>query len=173
MASVKNRRRNYLIDRRFQISFALRFCVLVVVSALITGGMVYLLSKETVTTAFIDSRLSIVTTADYLLPLLLISGLVSVVVVGMAAVVAVVYLSHRIAGPLFNISRVLKGIGEGDLSKQVTLRSTDEIQQLADVINQMIGELRQKVSLIKQEAEKIEEGEAKKAVKGALGRFNT
>jgi len=172
MTAGKNRRRNYLIDRRFQARFVLRFCALAVAGALITGIVLYLLSKDTVTTAFVNSRLSIVSTADYILPLIIGASLASVVVVGIATAIVVVFLSHRIAGPLFNIERSLKNIGEGDLSSEVTLRSDDQIRQLADITNQMRNDLKEKVLALKNEADKLGEGKGKESIKKVLDQFS-
>lgn len=50
-------------------------------------------------------------------------------------------VSHRIAGPLFNFRRVLKTVGEGDLTVRVTIRRHDYLREEADSINAMIAGL--------------------------------
>ncbi len=137
MVTQKDRRKNYFIKKEFQRKFILRFCGLVVLGSIISGIVLHLLSRGTVTTAFVNSRLSIVSTADYILPALVGSSLVAIFLIGIATAIVVMYHSHRIAGPLFKVERSAREIGAGDLTVKVKLRSTDEMAKLADCFNEM------------------------------------
>ena len=63
-----------------------------------------------------------------------------------------VLLSHRIAGPLYRFRTVLKAMAEGDLSVWVRLRPTDYLTQEADLLNETIAALRQKISGIEEQS---------------------
>jgi methyl-accepting chemotaxis protein len=52
-----------------------------------------------------------------------------------------VIVSHRIAGPLVGFRRVLKAVGEGDLSVRARIRRRDYLQKDAESINAMIAGL--------------------------------
>lgn len=149
MDREKNRRKNYFIKRDFQGRFILRFCGLVILGSVISGVILILFSQGSVTTAFVNSRLSIVSTADYILPCLVGSSLITIGLISIATAVVVMYLSHRIAGPLFRIERSARQIGAGDLTLNIKLRSTDEMKKLADCFNEMTGNLNQGLSKIK------------------------
>ena len=137
MIRQKNRRENYFIKKKFQNNFILKFCALVVLGSLISGIILYLFSRDTLTTAFVNSRLSIVSTANYILPALVASSLVTIFLIGIATAIVVMYHSHRIAGPLFKVERSARDIGAGDLTVKIKLRSTDEMAKLADCFNGM------------------------------------
>ena len=148
MRSKDNRRRNYFINKKFQTQFILRFCGLVLLGAVISGVALfsYVFVKDTVTTAFVNSRLSIITTADYILPVILGASIIAIVLVSIATAIVVMYLSHRIAGPLFRIEKDLSQISEGDLTLKIILRTNDEIKRLAENINQTNEKIRMKIS---------------------------
>ena len=152
MVTRDNRRRNYFIKKSFQTKFILRFCVLVVLGSVVSGVILYLLSGDTVTTAFVNSRLSIVSTADYILPVLIASSLVSIVLVSIATAFVVMYLSHRIAGPLFRIEKDAKEIGSGNLALKIRLRTTDEIARMADSLNEMTENVRKNLLEVKSQS---------------------
>ncbi len=95
MSNVINRRKDYFIKKKFQGRFMFKFCTLVVLGAVITGVFLYILSNDTVTTAFVNSRLSIIKTSDYILPILIGSSLISIVLIGIATALVIMYLSHR------------------------------------------------------------------------------
>ena len=59
-----------------------------------------------------------------------------------------VLLTHRIAGPLYRFRSVLRAVAEGDLSVLVRIRPTDYLTREADLLNEMIAALRQKISSV-------------------------
>ena len=153
-----NRRKNYFIKKKFQGDFIFKFCALVVLGLVISGFILYRFSRGTVTTTFVDSRLSIVSTADYILPGLLASSLITIILISIAAALVVMYLSHRIAGPLFRFEKSTQEIGKGDLTLKIKLRSTDEIAKLADCFNEMLDNLKQHLLEIKKKSEDLTAG---------------
>jgi methyl-accepting chemotaxis protein len=67
-----------------------------------------------------------------------------VLLVPILAVVGVIF-SHRVAGPLVNIERTLRAIGDGDLSRRVVLREKDELRALEMSVNEMAAGLSDKL----------------------------
>ena len=53
-----------------------------------------------------------------------------------------IVFSHRVAGPLPKIYRLLKDIGQGDFDQKLILRKNDELKELADAINEMTTNLK-------------------------------
>jgi len=151
METRKDMRRNYFIKKDFQSKFILKFLGLVLGGTAVLGGMLfaYLHFRGAMTTAFVDSRLSIVTTADYVLPSLIGSAIISIILVSLATAVTVLFLSHRIAGPLFRMEKSIDEIEEGNLVITTKLRATDEIQKMAEGLNDMAESLRSHAEEVK------------------------
>ncbi|MFC1590500.1 HAMP domain-containing protein [Candidatus Omnitrophota bacterium] len=74
--------------------------------------------------------------------------LMSLVLVSPFVCLIGLFLSHRIAGPLFRIERSLGEIGKGDYTKRIVLRKKDELKSLAESINGLLE--RQKHNLIEE-----------------------
>jgi methyl-accepting chemotaxis protein len=135
------RRRNYLIDREFQIRFLTRNLLAVVAMALIVAFTVY----YTTWARIMDEFYNLPRVAAQFAPLftsvnqtLLLVLLVFLVLAGVASIFA----SHSIAGPIYRFEKVLQSLGQGDLSLKVGLRHTDEFRHLADAFNDTIVHLR-------------------------------
>src|SRR5262245_65290033 len=62
--------------------------------------------------------------------------------VAMLAVLAGVLFAHQITRPVTQVVRVAERVGQGDLSKLVTVASRDEIGQLAATFNDTVVRLR-------------------------------
>jgi methyl-accepting chemotaxis protein len=56
-----------------------------------------------------------------------------------------VFISHRIAGPLYRFRKIFQAVANGDLSSHRPLRKHDYLRKEWDSINEMITSLRRKV----------------------------
>lgn len=153
----KNRRRNYFIEKRFQSEFIMKFCLLVVLTALISAYVIYRFSMNSVTTVFENSRLVIKPSSEYLLPGIALGSLTAIAIVGISTIGMVLFISHRIAGPLYKARKCLERMSGGDLGFDVNLRSTDEVKEIADALNAAVADLNRLVADVKESAESLKD----------------
>ncbi|MDD5423395.1 MAG: HAMP domain-containing protein [Candidatus Omnitrophota bacterium] len=151
-----NRRRNYYIDKKFQTNFIIKFCSLVALGAAISGYIIYSMSRATVTTTFINSRLTIKSTADYLLPAVFLSSAVVIVLIGLATIAVTLLTSHKIAGPLYRLEKDIDEITAGNLNIRFNLRKGDEIKALASSLERMSANLRDRIVRIRKVSIELE-----------------
>ncbi|MCK5544971.1 MAG: methyl-accepting chemotaxis protein [Desulfobulbaceae bacterium] len=146
-------RRKYLVRKDFQV-------VLVAIpAAILTTGFLssivifYFFTEQNLTTSFQDFQLSINKTNDYLLPLLLgINGLLCFP--GLILITFVVITrTHRIAGPLVNLSNFFRKLKEeGDLAQVFKTRETDQLKDIEQGFNELLVSWRKRVSALKEDA---------------------
>ena len=67
------------------------------------------------------------------------------------------FLTHRLAGPLYRFEQTIKAILSGDLSVRIRLREKDEFQELALLLNQAIVEIDQRLRAIETKGHQLEE----------------
>ncbi|MFA5144150.1 MAG: methyl-accepting chemotaxis protein [Candidatus Omnitrophota bacterium] len=156
MNDYRNRRRNYFIKKDFQRNFILKFCLLVAIGSIVSGLIIYLMSRSTATTSFENLRLVIKSTADYILPAVLLSGAIVIVITGIAAILITLFTSHKIAGPLYRIEKDIREVAAGDLTQEFNLRSGDEIKPIAGALNLMAHYLRDEVGALKKDIARLE-----------------
>jgi len=137
-----NRRRNYFIERSFQTRFILKFCMLVVAGGLLTIGILYFLALRSTTVSIINLSVVVKSTADFLLPILIQTVLVVMVLLSIATIIVTLFVSHKIAGPLYRIKKAMHDLGEGDFTTQITLRRLDQLKNLAEEFNSMVNKLK-------------------------------
>ena len=153
----QNRRRQYYIKRRFQRRFILQFSWLIVVACAGFGLAIYLYSTQTLTTAFVNSKLRIMSTADFLLPALAFMTLMVTTLAASLAAFRLLLFSHKIAGPLYRLEQTAQAIGSGNLNLQVRVRSDDELQDFARSLDEMVKDLRAKALAIKSQNQRLRE----------------
>lgn len=57
-----------------------------------------------------------------------------------------VFFSHRIAGPLYRFRNVFKAISQGNLMVETKIRNHDYLKREAESLEEMVGELRSKLT---------------------------
>ena len=150
-----NRRKILIVDRDFQNKFIARFFAMVAIGSVVTGGIVYFFCGRTLTTVFINSRLKVMSTTDFILPGLLLSSLVVILVVGLATVFMALYVSHRIAGPVYRLHKDVLSMHAGNLKQIFRLRDHDEMKPLALALNEMARRVQQDITVLKAETEAL------------------
>jgi len=143
------KRRNYFIDKEFQTKFILKFCFIIALGGLLTIGILYLLAMQSTTVSVVNSRVVVRTTADFILPLLIQTVVVVMVIVSLATVLVTLFVSHKIAGPLYRFKKVIETLAEGDFSSDFRLRKPDQLQGVADAFNGMIAKVRSEINALK------------------------
>jgi methyl-accepting chemotaxis protein len=100
----------------------------------------------------------------------LVGGLaLMVVLIGLLGI----YFTHKVAGPIFKMKRLLKQVGDGHLHVDARLRRGDELIDFFDAFTQMVQGLRQMESRQLEDVEaaiKALEGGSREDTAAALGR---
>ncbi|MDN5278899.1 MAG: hypothetical protein PWR01_2864 [Clostridiales bacterium] len=151
------RRKNYFIKPGFQSRLTAIFILIVIIVANIVGALVYGFSVEKLENKLVEeSKLPIDSKqlGQALLPGVIIAELISIFVVAFICI----FVTHTIAGPVYRMERVVRNIGEGDLTHFTKLRPKDELKDLADAMNDMTMGLRNKVITLKESLGQIQEG---------------
>ena len=146
-------KRKYLVRKDFQVVLAAILAAILTIGFLSSIVILYFLTEQNLTTSFRDFQLSIDKTNDYLLPLLLgINGLLCVAGLILIAFV-VITRTHRIAGPLVNLSNFFKKLKEdGDLTQIFKTRETDQLKDIEHEFNELLVGSRKRVSALKEDA---------------------
>lgn len=141
-APVRYRRKRILTEKDFQFRFA-RFVILFAfATAFATSVTVFF-----TTFSLLGDKLSDVYPQGRLVGIFqrvyMIFGLNLIVAVPVIFYVSLLF-SHRIVGPIFKMGDVLRRVGKGDFEQKIVLRKTDELRALADIINEMIRNLKER-----------------------------
>jgi methyl-accepting chemotaxis protein len=146
-------RKIVFIDKRFQGEFILKFVLLLLVGTAVFVLAAYLILNRRLEETYYSAHFAIKSTGELLLPTLLALSGVFVVVLGAAAVIITLYVSHHIAGPLFAIRRYLENISRGDLDFEPRLRLNDQTAPLAESLTRALGTLNAKLVALHHGAE--------------------
>lgn len=151
------RRKNYFINKEFQSKFIIKFFLLVLGGALLSTYLLFIFSQDTLTSSYQHSRLLIRSTAQTILPAIVYTNLITLVLITIAAILVTLFISHKIAGPMFRLERGLKELGNGDLTQNIKLRQKDQIAKLAETFNITAASLHEKMRLVRSGVQELQE----------------
>ena len=139
------KRRQYYIKKDFQSRFIVKFCLLILLGAVLSTAILLLLSQGSLTSTYQNSKLVIKSTASTILPAILYTNLITLALITSAMAATTLFISHRLAGPIFRVEKALKEVKDGNLNERLMLRKKDQLVDLADGFNNMTESLKTKL----------------------------
>ena len=150
---MNNQRRNYFIDKSFQTRFILKFCFIAILAAIAIGISLFLLSANSTTVAIENTKVTVKTTADFILPFILQTIIVVTIFSAISVVFLTLFVSHKIAGPLYRLKREIDKLGNANFGAIFQIRTTDQLKELSSSLTSMSNSLKDKVTAIKVETD--------------------
>lgn len=140
------KRRNYFIEKKFQTKYVLLTMLMLLTYTFL---FVVIIFAPYMLTLYFDYPLA--EKADAARVILLLHGTIWPWIGGVILFFGAIsiFVSHKIAGPLFRLKKSLTQITQGDLNVAVKLRRWDDLKDLADHVNTLTEELRTFVTTLK------------------------
>lgn len=135
-------RRSYLIDRGFQLKYALIMAAAAGLVAVVFGLWLRQTHDATVASAGLDYLgRKVVESSDRLL-FTVFAGVAAMVAVGLGLVG--VFMTHRVAGPVMLMRRYLAAFANGRYPRMRALRRSDELMELFVTVGDAIERTRER-----------------------------
>jgi len=150
------KRKTRLIKKGFQIQFVIKFCLIILTGVIISTALLIFFSQGTLTSSFQNSRLVIQETGAAILPAVLYTNLITLGLISAITVFVTLFISHKIAGPIYRVEKEMKNIAFGNLSNKISLRKNDQIKEMAESLNQMAESLHEKMVEIRNEVDHLQ-----------------
>ena len=151
------RRKTYFIQKVFQAKFILAFLLLVIIGSIISGIILYTKANTYLGYEYGRAHIKLEKTGEILQPALFISYGIGVVLIGFATIILTIFISHKIAGPLYRFERSAEEIGKGNLTLVTQLRESDQAKDLANAFSRMTSDLRKKLLEIDSSTKEIDQ----------------
>lgn len=137
-----SKRKIILINKAFQGRFIASVLAMIILFGLCSAGLLYWLIGSDLQVQSQTAHINIANTWERLGLSILIGNIVAAVIAGLTAVIVVLYISHKIAGPLYRFESLCKQVGDGNFNTITHLRSNDQLQELAQSFSAMVDKLR-------------------------------
>lgn len=157
MIKASYKRRHYFIKKNFQGKLILGYFLFMVAGCLIFAIILTFLSANSMTVVYQNNDLQVGQTPLMLLKQILMANWISVVVCSVFVVVGAMFITHRLAGPIFRLERAVDNMINKQLDDVIYLREKDEGKELAAKLNQFNQELSGNIAQIRKKSQNIED----------------
>lgn len=157
MSNNRYKRKKYFIKKNFQGKLILGYFLFMVVGCLIFILALSYLAADSMTVVYSNNNLQIGQTPLMLFKQLIAAHWIVIVIGAVMVVIIATRITHRVAGPMFNLERSLDFMIDGKLDNVIYLRKKDEGKELAAKINQFNAELSSNVKIIQKRSTNIQE----------------
>jgi len=150
----KRKKLNLSVKRDFQMWLLARILGVVIVSSLFAVLVLYLYSRQEISSSFYSAHIQIRKVSDLLLPVIGTGAFVSL----LSGMALALFLPQKLAGPVYRVQKGLEVIRDGDLTEKIFLRRNDILMDLAGSVNETTAGIRarvQEVKDIQQELDRI------------------
>ncbi len=155
MTIQKYRRKIFIVDRKFQFKYIFVLLSLLLISVFtVSFTTFYMIWNQVIDEFFFVPEAAKKMSHIFLSSTWTVAA--ASVVLGVLSAVAGVFLSHRIAGPIYRVKKVAEQLKTGDFSTVIKFRKDDDLQELADAINEMINGIRNMISEDRKIIEKLD-----------------
>lgn len=151
MKTHRTRRRRYYLQHTSQPQMLFGVQLLLGLVALVSTTLLYLNANKELTESYWAAHLTIKNVQQLLLPRLVVVNLMGFVL----SLVLLIFYTHRIAGPAYNLKQVLRKVAQGDLSATIRFRKGDYLHDIADEGNLALDHFRREICVMKQLTEKL------------------
>jgi signal peptidase II len=132
MTQQKVVRKQYIVKKGFQVRFMVIIITAMVLIALVTGLSIYSAVMQTLVSQFHCENLALIQHAiSYKLFVRSFLLLFAIAIIS-------IFISHRVAGPIYKFERIINDLAQGKDVKEFKLRKRDEFYELALAINNLI-----------------------------------
>lgn len=138
------KRRTVFIQPAFQGRFIAWMLAMIVVFGVCSAAILYFLLASDLENETRAAHLRIIDTWQKLGLSIILANAMSAIFIGISVTVVVLYISHKIAGPMYRLQILFKEVGRGNLDISVRLRDKDQLQELANSFDEMLADLRQR-----------------------------
>ena len=157
----KRQKRNYLINKDLQGKLGLQILLLAIAGMVFLGILFAFSSADHLTISYNNNKIDVGSTPSVLLVDLLRSEGIFLLVGGLLIIAITIFLTHKIAGPIYRFEQTLKAMCSRQLDQGIYLRKGDEGRELGTLINDLNLLLTEDILEIKDIASRLADSEEK------------
>lgn len=130
------------IGSHFTLRFQIKYCLVMFASLATTSLLIYLYFKDGLGEGYAEALTTLNQVEDALPGALLVTFLVQSLLILFFSIAINLFVSHKIAGPIYRFEHTLRCLDDGDLQHVAKIRDSDQIKSMVTALNRLIASLR-------------------------------
>lgn len=128
------------IGNGFTLWFQIKYCLVMITGFAITSLLIYLYFRHGLSESYAEALITL-TQVEETLTTLLVTFIVQSLLILFVSIMINLFISHKIAGPIYRFEHTLRCIDDGDLQHVARIRDDDQINSMVSALNRLIAAL--------------------------------
>lgn len=130
------------VGNDFSMWFQIKFCLVMLCGFALTSLFIYLYFRHGLGDSYSEA-LTTLTKVEQALPRALqVTFLIQSLLIFLFSLAINLFISHKIAGPIYRFEHTLRCIDAGDLQHVARTRDSDQIKSMVSTLNRLVASLR-------------------------------
>lgn len=134
------------IGNDFTLWFQIKYCLVMLASLTITSLLIYLYFRDGLGESYSAALTTLIAVEEALPAALLATFLLQSLLILLFSIAINLFVSHKIAGPIYRFEHTLRCIDDGDLQHVARIRDSDQIKSMVSALNRLLASLRNSYS---------------------------
>lgn len=126
----------------FTLWFQIKYCLAIIVSLGATNLLIYLYFSHGLGESYAEALSTLNQVEETLPSALLVTFILQCLLILFISIAINLFVSHKIAGPVFRFEHSLRCIGNGELQHVARTRDNDQLKSMVSALNRLIASLR-------------------------------
>ena len=137
-----------IIDTKYKLNFLIKIGVIMLISSIISGFIFYNIVNYDIGGTYTNARFAIKSVKDFLFPSIWLAVTIFTLLLSIGTIIISVFVSHKIAGPIYRLEMTMKDFKEGTFYK-IHLRTKDQMKEVGGSLNEFTATLIDNFTLAK------------------------
>ncbi|RMG59595.1 MAG: hypothetical protein D6713_05040 [Deltaproteobacteria bacterium] len=145
-----------MVEKEFHRKMFAAILFVTVGGIVLVSSIVYLLAAEEVERTFFSIHQGVRNTWQALFPAVAIGSGVTLILSSLVIYYLTLLHAHRFGGPIYRIIETARKVARGESEEEFHLRRDDYFHDLADALQEMVGEYQGRLALIQEKVKRLE-----------------
>lgn len=141
----------------FTLWFQIKYCLIMLFGLIVTGLFIYLYLRHGLEGSYTESLTTLNRVEEALPRALQVTFLLQSLLIFVFSFAINLFVSHKIAGPIYRFEHTLLCIDGGDLQHVARIRDDDQIKSMVSTLNRLIASLRHHYSSLREVEESLQQ----------------
>lgn len=126
----------------FTLWFQIKYCLVMLSGLVVTSLFIYLYFRHGLGESYAEALTTLTRVEEALPRALQVTFLLQSLLIFLVSLAINLFVSHKIAGPIYRFEQTLRSIDAGDLQHVAKTRDDDQLKSMVSALNRLVASLR-------------------------------
>lgn len=139
----------------FTLWFQIKYCLVMLSGLVVSGLFIYLYFRHGLGESYAEALTTLTRVEEALPRALQVTFLLQSLLIFLVSLAINLFISHKIAGPIYRFEHSLRCIDAGDLLHVARIRDSDQVKSMVSTLNRLTASLRNRYTSLREIEEEL------------------